>query len=366
MKVRFAIFVIMLLTVSGMRASEPCDSCACAGPTRWIGQLIDNGFRINDSSVCYPRFPRFALKVYNWGDRTFNSYNRDYVVGTGKNWKIQAKSYSWLETTSMIFPKKSQVQMHSDLFSDAGFSLSFMAVSLGYMWNVNSLFNKPTKRRTFNFDFTTSRFNLSYQSSQSSGGMIVTRFGEYKDGGHIHYRLNDVSMKTKTFYAYYFFNHNRYSHAACHTFSKYQLRSAGTPLVGISIAEQNIYMDFMSMPPAMLLHNPLITTTFSSHYRAYTALGGYAYNWVLSPRKWCVHATGMFATGYRRTYDKDEVTELRELVANVVHLNLAAVYNHRALFCGLNLRAQGFFNYSSQVTHFNSIVSLTATVGARF
>ncbi len=42
--------------------------------TYWIRQLIDNGFRIHDPSVRYPRFPRFCLNVYNWGDRTFTSY----------------------------------------------------------------------------------------------------------------------------------------------------------------------------------------------------------------------------------------------------------------------------------------------------
>ncbi|MDE6205419.1 MAG: hypothetical protein K2F66_04800, partial [Duncaniella sp.] len=84
----------MLLSLTAM-AGEPtavksdstaCDTC-CEGvsKTYWIKQLIDNGFRIHDEGVCYPRFPRFCLNVYNWGDRTFNSYDTTYVVGTGKN-----------------------------------------------------------------------------------------------------------------------------------------------------------------------------------------------------------------------------------------------------------------------------------------
>ena len=49
--------------------------------------------------------------------------------------------------------------MHSNLYSDAGAYLSFMAVSVGYMWNIDKLFDHDTKRHTFNFDFTCSRFS---------------------------------------------------------------------------------------------------------------------------------------------------------------------------------------------------------------
>lgn len=165
----------MAVEPTSMTAGEPdstaCDTC-CNGvsKTYWIKQLIDNGFRIHDEGVCYPRFPRFCLNVYNWGDRTFNSYDTAYVVGTGKNWKLQGKSYNWMETSTIMFPKQSSVNMHSDLYSDAGFSLNFMAVSIGYMWNINKLFTDPTNRRTFNLDFTCSRFSLNYQSVSSTEG----------------------------------------------------------------------------------------------------------------------------------------------------------------------------------------------------
>ena len=61
----------------------------------WVSQLFANGFRINDPGINYPKFARFCLKVYNWGDKTFNSYDPCYVVGSGKNWKFYGKSYAW-------------------------------------------------------------------------------------------------------------------------------------------------------------------------------------------------------------------------------------------------------------------------------
>ncbi|MDE5923592.1 MAG: hypothetical protein K2G79_08915 [Muribaculum sp.] len=36
----------------------------------WVKQLFANGFRINDPGINYPKFMRFCLNVYNWGDKT--------------------------------------------------------------------------------------------------------------------------------------------------------------------------------------------------------------------------------------------------------------------------------------------------------
>lgn len=344
------------------------DSC-CAGvsKTYWIKQLFNNGFRIHDENICYPRFPRFCLNVYNWGDRTFNSYDRDYVVGTGKNWKLQGKSYNWMETSTMIFPKQSAVNMHSDLYSDAGFSLSFMAVSVGYMWNINKLFTDPTNRRTFNFDFTCSRFSISYQSVSSTGGMIITRFGDYNDGHHLHHKFSECSNDSKTFDAYWFFNHYRYSQAAAYSYSKYQLRNAGTPLVGFNFTEQHLQMNFASLPEDMLEYSPLENNNYQSEYRSYCVMGGYSYNWALKPRRWLVNATGMIAVGYRELFNTEGNHDTKSQLANNFKINLAAVYNHKALFAAFTVRAQGFINYNSgDMTHLNTIISFTAAVGMRF
>ncbi len=362
----------MAVEPTSMTAGEPdstaCDTC-CEGvsKTYWIKQLIDNGFRIHDERVCYPRFPRFCLNVYNWGDRTFNSYDTAYVVGTGKNWKLQGKSYNWMETSTITIPKQSSVNMHSDLYSDAGFSLNFMAVSIGYMWNINKLFTDPTNRRTFNFDFTCSRFSLNYQSVSSTGGMIITQFGDYNNGHRLHYKFDDCSTDSKTLDVYWFFNHYRYSQAAAYSYSKYQLRNAGTPLVGFNFTEQHIKMNFNGMPAIMLEHSPLESNEYQSDYRSYCAMGGYSYNWVLKPRRWLINATGMVAVGYRQLISSGDERDSKSRVANNFKINVAAVYNHKALFAAFTARGMGYVNYNmGDLSHLNTIISFTAAVGMRF
>lgn len=344
--------------------TAPCDSLPHSS-TRWIRQLINNGFHIHDSTVCYPAFPRFALNVYNWGDKTFNSYDTTYVVGTGKNWKLQGKGYGWIETQTMLFPKNSFISMHSNLFSDAGAYLSFMAVSIGYMWNMDRLFDHDTNRRTFNFDFTCSRFFINYSKVSSEGGMILTRFGDYNDGKNLHYDFDDVSITTTNLDAYYIFNHYKYSHAAAYTFSKYQLRTSGTAIAGLNFGEQNIHMDFANLPPPMLEALPLDNPNYRFHYFDIALLGGYARNWVLKPRKWLINMTLMGALGYKHTYE-DATDGVRNMIANSYRLSLCCTYNHNALFASAQLRSHGSLYYNSTFTHFSTFSSLTLIVGMRF
>ena len=297
--------------------------------TRWISQLIDNRFHVHDTTIYYPAFPRFVLKVYNWGDRTFNYYDKNYVVGTGKNWKLQGKTYGWIETQTMLFPKNSLLSMHLNFYSDAGAYISFMAVSVGYMWNMDRLFDRNTKRHTFNFDFTCSRFSINYSSVSSEGGMILTRIGEYNDGKDIRYNFDDISIKTTNLDAYYFFNHRRYSHAAAYSFSKYQLRTAGTALIGLNLAEMDSRMDFSGLPDDMREALPLANPVYKYTYESAT-------------------------DGHRN------------MLANNYKAWFGCVYNHRKLFAAAQLRSTGSLYFNSNFTHFSTFSALTLTVGMRF
>lgn len=360
------VFFCLVLFASAHGAGAVCvPDSAGHSSTRWIRQLIDNRFAIHDSTIYYPAFPRFVLNVYNWGDRTFNSYEKDYVVGTGMNWKLQAKTYGWLESQTIFFPKNSRLSMHSNLFMDAGAYISFMAVSVGYMWNMDKLFDRDTKRRTFNFDFTCSRFSINYSKVSSEGGMILTHLGDYNDGRDFRYDFDAVNISATNIDAYYFFNNRRYSHAAAYSFSKYQLRTAGTAIVGINLAEQNISMDFSGLPPDMLNYLPLDNPSYTFHHRDIAVLGGYGRNWVLKPRRWLLNLTAMGALGYKRTLE-NATDGKRNLIANNYKVSLSAVYNHRKLFASAQARFNGSLYFNSSFTHFSSFSSLTLIVGMRF
>lgn len=227
------------------------DTDRCGRPTPpnsvyWIKQLLLNGFHINSPEVAYPAFPRLLLNIYNWGDRTFNSYDKDYVVSTGKNWKLLGKSTNWMEAMTMQFPD-ARVWLHTHLYADAGLSINFMAVGLSYFFNVNELLGVPTHRSSWNFDFTCSRFAVNLLWQRCSGDMTITRLGDYNNGHSVHIPFNGADFRSFFLDAYYFFNNRRYSHAAAYCYSKYQLKSAGSWLAGFCYDSKDLHLDFSKL-----------------------------------------------------------------------------------------------------------------------
>ena len=166
---------------------------------KWVKQLFANGFRIHEPGINYPKFMRFCLKVYNWGDRTFNSYDPEYVVGTGKNWKLYLNSHNWAQSYALFFPENLNVRMLSNVYSDLGPSINFMAVGLSYTFNANELFGHPVaQRRNFDWNFTCALFTFRYTRQSTGGGVTIMNFGKYNDGHHISQDFNDIRQKSTT------------------------------------------------------------------------------------------------------------------------------------------------------------------------
>lgn len=357
---------ILTLMLTGWLTAA-ADSISIAVPKRegnWVKQLIANGFRINDPSINYPRFARFCVKVYNWGDKTFNSYDPDYVVGTGKNWKLTGKSFNWGESAAMYFTSKSQIRMYSNIYADLGTSIGFMAVAYSYTADANKLFGNPTNyRKNSEYSFTCSLFSGEIQMAETHGGMNIQKFGEMPM--HHHMDFNGVREKSINLNFYYFVNHRRYSQAAAYCYSKYQLKSAGSPIFGINYYTQSYLLDFSQLPTEMLDYLPGDYTNYAFHYKSFNIIAGYAYNWVLSPRRWLINATILPSLGYKHSYEDSTDGDKRMLALGTAG-RMSAVYNQGILFAALTARFDGRIHFGNGYTFFNSLESLTATVGIRF
>ena len=53
----------------------------------WTDRIKSHTFDISDTTIIYPKFLKFCVNTYNWGDRLLNTYDHDYVLPTGKNGK---------------------------------------------------------------------------------------------------------------------------------------------------------------------------------------------------------------------------------------------------------------------------------------
>ena len=84
----------------------------------WLNLLKQGKLSMTDTTVIYPRFIKFCVDVYNWGDHLFNSYDPEYVVGTGKRWKARIVSDNWVDSYAMTLPRGLHTWMLSDLYSN--------------------------------------------------------------------------------------------------------------------------------------------------------------------------------------------------------------------------------------------------------
>lgn len=365
-------FVLLLLVAVSLiaAAAETTDSLPPLHGN-WLQQVIQTGGHINDPRIRYPRFPKFCLGVYNWGNRLFNTFDPEYVVGTGKNWKASVNSYNWNQSYGYMFKAFSNhnILIQNNLNSDIGFSVNFMAVGISYNWDVNRwVSGKKIPRSTFNFTFNCSRFILELTKQQTEGNATIRRFGSYMDGARINYPFDDCSSQVFSVAGYYFFNNFKYSHAAPYTFTRFQLRTAGTWMAGFKVSRKQFIFDFTSLPMEMKAGAPSL---FDQDYRSqfnfqeYDLSGGYAVNWVFHP-KWVFNVTALLSCGLRHSEIIERMSSAREAVNINAYGRMAFTYNHRAMFCSVSGRYDGGFVFNSAYGFFNSAQSLTANVGFRF
>ena len=338
----------------------------------WVQQLMQANFNINDPRIQYPKFANFCRNVYNWGDKTFNSYDPDYVVGTGKNWKFNVDATGWFQGYGYLFDMfntqgwDNRIVMRSNYNYDVGVRLAFMAVSIGYTWNINQMAKvHPSPRSTFDFAFSCALFTAELRMQSTSGNTRITRFGQYNDGNPINVPFDDIDTDLLSVNAYYFFNHSKFSQAAVYKFSKYQKRSSGSWMLGAGYTQQKINMDFSRLPADMLLYMPAdLPVKKRFHYRDFNILGGYSYNAVL-PRNWIFNITALPGIGLKRSLLPGAQTISEMFSANICG-RMGITYNHRAFFANLTMKFDGSLVFNSDYSFAASTQQASLVCGIRF
>ncbi len=262
--------------------------------------------------------------------------------------------------------------MHSKVNSDLGINLNFMAVSIGYTWNVNRLITgKKDQRSTFNFAFSCALFAAEITSWDTTGDTKLTKFGHYRteDGAKPNIPIDNLNHKAFNLNAYYFFNHKKYSQGAAYNYSKYQLKSAGSWILGINYSNHKISMDFKHLPPSMVNDIPEFPDNYNLNYKDYAIMGGYGYNYVM-PHNWLYNVTILPSIGYKKTIMTNTDTGHNSDANSNISLNysgkMSLTYNHRSLFVSALVNFEGGFYFDDNYMFFNNKGSASAIVGVRF
>ena len=326
----------------------------------WKRALVHGRLDLYDTGISYPRFLDFALKVYRWGDRTFNSYDTAYVVGTGKNWKLMVRNNNWLDSyAGRLSDENVAVNFNSSITASLGVQISFMAVSYSYMYNLNKHFSNDAGRQfRWDFSFTCSRFSFEaykHRNSRSVTGYIrdlqQNNGYNFRDAGGVTHKSHGMNL-------WYFFNHMKYSQGAAYTYSKIQRRSAGSWIAGLLYSNQDLDIDFNNDDNA---DNPF---TYRYHYREFNLLGGYAYNWVFHSG-WLFNITVAPTIGFKHSFLHSIGGEDDHLSASFKG-RLGLVRNKGNFFYAMQFLVDGHLFTERNHTIFNSTEDLNFIAGFRF
>lgn len=329
-------------------------------------QLLKKG-RLNlaDTTVEYPRFLGFCVKVYNWADRTFNSYDTTYVAGTGRRWKARVTSDNWVDSYYLNIDKKMPVRMMSDIYCNAGAYIQYMAVSVGYSLDMSNIIgNKPSNHKKLEFNFNCARFNIEAHYWENNGGTFIRTFGKYNDGHLIKKAFPGAAQKTLGINGYYFFNNRKFSMGAAYNFSKIQKRSAGSAIIGFNFNNLDITMDMAKIPEELKPHLTINPQIYRFHYNSYCLMGGYSYNWVLNPHL-LFNISAFPGIGYTQSYE-DSVEKDNKLFAMTIKGQGSLTYNIGDFFVCAIAKIDGNWYNSGNFSFFSSVENAQLSLGVRF
>ena len=332
----------------------------------WFNRWKNHNLVMSDTTVIWPKFLKFCVDIYNWGDRFFNTYDPAYVEGTGKRWKVRLVNDNWLDTYAMTLPHGLSTTMNSNVYSNIGAYLQYMAVSVGSSFDIEKIFRKTEPRHNkLEFGFNCSLFNAELYYHENRGGVYIRKFGDINDGKIIREYFPGVNMSTLGFDIYYFFNHKKYSQGAAYNFSKYQLKSQGSFMVGFTMTNQKLSFDFSQLPDQLKDYLPdADISKYYFHYNSVAILGGYGYNWVLAP-KLLFNATVMPAIGFSHYYE-DSLEGNKYLLSLNIQGRISLTYNLGNYFFGLFGKMNGHYYKQGNISLFSSIENFSVYIGLRF
>lgn len=321
-----------------------------------------------DSVAAWGKFPNFCVKTYRWGDKFFNTYDSTYVVGTGYKFNVKFKSNAWLDNYIFALPDNYRMHMASEMNVSGGVHLTYLAVSVGYDYNLMRLFSKHnTARKKFNFGFNCALFAADLYWVTNDVGTRITSYGHPGDRVECSIPFYGIDNSIFGVDVYYFFNNKRYSRAAAFNYSKHQKVSSGSWILGFSYWTQSFDFNFSSLSDDILMELPAEWAQNDWRFRInnhnYAIRGGYGYNLVL-PRNWLIGISETPVIGLKHGTVNGELPELSVSLYN--RLQVSGIWSNKKWFAGLIVKAENGVYFDKKQTLLNGVFSGELSVGYRF
>lgn len=331
----------------------------------WWTLLKHGQLHMDDTTVQWPRFLGFCVKVYNWGNIAFNGTDTAYVVGTGKRWKARLVNDYWDDGYALNIDRKMSMLMSGSVYSNLGAYLQYMAVSVGYSIDLTHLITKrPINHKRFEFGFSCARFNAEVYYQENTGGSYIRKFGDYNNGRLFRMAFPGVTMYKYGLNGYYIFNNKRYSYGAAYGFSKIQKRNQGSWMAGFTYTNLDVKLDLRQIDARLMPYLTVPALPYRFHYDSYCLTGGYGHNFVLNPHL-LLNLTLMPAVGIAHCYE-DSLEGTGSMLAMSGMASASLTYNLKNFFVCAIARGNGNWYRSDRYSFFSPVGTASANVGYRF
>lgn len=343
----------------------PPDSIDAKIKRDWLTMVKHGRWNWRDTTIQHPPFIEFCLDVYRWFDYHFNSYDPQWVSGTGKPGKAQIFSDNWREIYDFRFGSKPLV-MASHLYSNLGLQLNYYILSVSYSADLNTLFNKHSSRhKKLSFNVSIAKLFAEAYFWENRGGALIRRI---KPGtSYPHYEdldFDGLSFRAAGVMGFYIFNSKKFCFNAPYGLSNYQLKSAGSWMAGLSGTFYKADFDFKELPQHIIDNYKIPMIDYSLDYNALNMIGGYSYNWVCN-KHFLFNSTTLPGIGVSFSFSKS--TEGRkDLFSASVRQMLSLTYSNRQFFITGNGVFHGNLFPSKDLALFSGILNFQISTGVRF
>ncbi|MBD5194554.1 MAG: DUF4421 domain-containing protein [Bacteroidales bacterium] len=331
----------------------------------WENFKETNRIEIKDTLIKYPRFIKFCIGIYNWVDRNLNTYNPEYVSGTGKNGKVRIVSDNWTDVHGFRFKSLSPMIMASDPYSNLGVQANYSILSAGYSVDLNSAISgKKSHHSKTSFGITVARFYLEAYYWRNTGQTIIRHFGNNEIGHADHVTFDGLNSKSFGIGGFYFFNYKKFSYAAAYNLSNYQLKSAGSWIAGMQGTFFDSSLDFTKLPEEVKEVTNFPFDSYRFDFNAINILGGYGYNWVIN-KHFLFNTTTLPGLGVAFSFSDATSGRTVNLSLSVRQLN-SLTYVNRQFFLSITNNLQMNFLITRDLAFSSGLENMQLSTGVRF
>lgn len=260
-----------------------------------------------DSISFFKRTKKKAADVV----KEVNNVDTNYIEPQKYNFTVMLQNTNTYEVYRLSAQSGQSMTFSPDLNVRVGPYFGWRWAFFGYTVDLKTK-HTDKKKREYDLSLYSSKVGVDLFYRETGNDYKIRHVGLGKDIDASPLEgmpFDGISSSIKGFSLYYIMNHRRFSYPAAFSQSTRQLRSAGSPLIGIGYTRHKLSVDISRLDEMLnetmpdLYDESLIDSTFDIGKVKYSDLsitGGYAYNWVVA-RNWLLAASLSVGLSYKRS-----------------------------------------------------------------